>query len=152
MKKLCLIVLGIFLLITTQANAIELEPRAGVAVCHKWGFHVGASTAFPVVNKLYIQPGAFLYALAPERFRNDDWDIGVNVPVYASFRFPVSHVTQVRLNAGPYVGIGNDIQFGPSAEAGVEFKKIYMGVGYFQDCFNDKDYMLNLSIGYKFTL
>lgn len=144
--------LSLFLLIAGQVGAVELEPRAGVAVCHKWGFHVGASAAFPVVEKLFIQPGAFLYALALERYRKNDWTIGVNVPVYASLRFPVSRVTQVRLNAGPYVGLGSDIQFGPSAEAGVEFKKIYVGIGYFQDCLNDKDYMLNLSVGYRFTL
>lgn len=152
MRKICFIVLGIFLLITGQICAVELEPRAGVAVCHKWGFHVGTSAAFPVIEKLFIQPGVFLYALAPERFRKDDWDIGVNVPVYASFRFPVSRVTQIRLNAGPYIGLDDDIQFGPSAEAGVEFKKIYLGIGYFQDCLNDKDYMLNLSVGYRFSL
>ena len=38
------------------------------------------------------------------------------------------------------------------AAVGIEVKRFYVGVNYFQNCVNDRDLKLGLSVGYKFTL
>ena len=41
---------------------------------------------------------------------------------------------------------------GATAAADIEVKRFYVGVNYFQNCVNDRDLKLGLSVGYKFTL
>ena len=82
----------------------------------------------------------------------DDWNIDFFVPVYASFHIPLSDKVNLRLNAGVYTGTGEYWNLGATAEAGIEVKRFYVGVNYFQNCVNDRDLKLGLSVGYKFTL
>ena len=82
----------------------------------------------------------------------DDWNIDFFVPVYASFHIPLSDKVNLRLNAGAYTGSGEYWNLGATAAAGIEVKRFYVGVNYFQNCVNDRDLKLGLSVGYKFTL
>lgn len=81
----------------------------------------------------------------------DDWNIDFFVPVYASFHIPLSDKVNLRLNAGAYTGSGEYWNLGATAAAGIEVKRFYVGVNYFQNCVNDRDLKLGLSVGYKFT-
>lgn len=133
-------------------KAIELEPRMGIGHVNNWGLHVGAYVSFPRSDLFAIQTGALLNT-GNSMIKHERWDIGINIPVYASFRIPVSDAAKVRLNVGPYVGVASQTaHLGLSAEAGVEFKRIYLGVGCFQNCVDGQDTTLNLSVGYKFEL
>lgn len=149
MKKILLFLL--LLPIFQSMQAIELEPRTGFSNVHNWGLQMGAYVSFPTSNLFAIQTGALLYT--GNRENNKVWNIGLNIPVYASFRIPVSNATRIRLNAGPYIGLAEQNgQLGVSAEAGVEFNRIYIGAGCFQNCFNEQEMQLNVSVGYKFAL
>ena len=86
------------------------------------------------------------------RTYGDDWNIDFFVPVYASFHIPLSDKVNLRLNAGAYTGSGEYWNLGATAAAGLEVKRFYVGVNYFQNCVNDRDLKLGLSVGYKFTL
>lgn len=153
MKKILLLLL--LLPAFHCVKAIELEPRTGFSNVHNWGLHMGAYVSFPTSDLFAIQTGALLYTgTFVDNYRV--WNIGLNIPVYASFRIPVSNTAKIRLNAGPYIGLaqqnGQDGHLGVSAEAGVEFHRIYIGAGCFQNCFNEQETQLNLSVGYKFAL
>ena len=54
----------------------------------------------------------------------------------------------LRLNAGAYTGSGEYWNLGATAAAGIEVKRFYVGVNYFQNCVNDRDLNLGLSVGY----
>ena len=68
------------------------------------------------------------------------------------FIFRRSDKVNLRLNAGAYTGSGEYWNLGATAAAGIEVKRFYVGVNYFQNCVNDRDLKLGLSVGYKFTL
>lgn len=150
MKKvvLLLLLISVFQLI----KAVELEPRMGVSNVHSWGVHMGALVLFPTSNLFAIQTGAQLYTgILVDN--NKVWNIGLNIPMYASFRIPVSNSAKIIFNVGPYVGFEPNIgHFGASAETGIEFNRFFVGVGYFKNCINNKEDQLNMSVGYKFTL
>jgi len=69
--------------------------------------------------------------------------------VYASFHIPLSDKVNLRLNAGAYTGSGESWNLGATAAVGIEVKRFYVGVNYFQNCVNDRDLKLGLSVGYK---
>lgn len=151
MKKIFLLLLLFSMF--QSIKAVELEPRTGLSVVHNWGLHMGAFVSLPTSNLFAIQTGGLLYTGNREYQNGGHCNIGLNIPVYGSFRIPVSNTARIRLNAGPYVGIAQrDLHLGVSAEAGVEFNRIYIGAGCFQNCVNQQETQLNLSVGYKFTL
>lgn len=150
MKQVFLI---LFAVLSIQlVKSIELEPRAGIGGVYEWGLHAGAYVSFPVSNVFAIQTGGLLYSGDNWKNSSSKWNIGLNIPVYASFRLPVSQTTNIRLSAGPYVGIASLGQLGFSAETGVEVKKVYIGAAIFQNCLNKKDTQVGISVGYKFAL
>ena len=98
-----------------------------------------------------IQTGLLLHTAGNSFSYGDDWNIDFFVPVYASFHIPLSDKVNLRLNAGAYTGSGEYWNLGATAAAGIEVKRFYVGVNYFQNCVNDRDLKLGLSVGYKFT-
>ncbi|RHJ94057.1 hypothetical protein [Parabacteroides bouchesdurhonensis] len=150
MIKTLLILLAI--LSIQLVKAVELEPRIGLSCSHKWGLQTGALLGFKVTDKFFIQPGVLLYSGDYWKRNTSKWDMGFNIPVYASFRLPVSEVTKIRLNAGPYLGIASLGRLGVSAEAGIDIKKVFVGIAVFQNCITDKNTQLGASIGYRFSL
>lgn len=137
----------------SNAKTIELEPRAGVGYSNLFGIHAGVLASMSFTNHFFIQSGLIANSLdGTSMGYTGDFSFGLNLPIYASWRLPLNETTKLRLNAGPYVGIGDVGHLGATAEAGVEFKRFYVGASYFQDCLNDKDLQLNISVGYKFVL
>lgn len=156
MKKVCLIFLIALIVPVLHVKAIELEPRAGVSYApNVLGLHIGAFASFQLMEKFFIQPGILLNTVGSGTLDDslDQWKIGLNIPVYASFRLPVNETTHIRLNVGPYVGAAASLlSLGATGEVGVEIKKIYIGAAYFQNCINGAGAQLNLSVAYKFVL
>ena len=150
MKKL--FVLLILLLSFGRSQAADIEARTGILGGDGWGLQTGAYINFPQSQLLSIQTGLLLHTAENAFSRGDNWNINFCVPVYASFHVPVSDKVNLRLNAGAFGGIGDDLHLGATAEAGVEIKRFYVGVNYFQDCIDNHDLQLGLSVGYKFTL
>ena len=141
MKKL--FVLLILLLSFGRSQAADIEARTGI---------LGAYINFPQSRLFSIQTGLLLHTAGNSFSYGDDWNIDFFVPVYASFHIPLSDKVNLRLNAGVYTGTGEYWNLGATAEAGIEVKRFYVGVNYFQNCVNDRDLRLGLSVGYKFTL
>lgn len=112
----------------------------------------GAYINFPQSRLFSIQTGLLLHTAGNSFSYGDDWNIDFFVPVYASFHIPLSDKVNLRLNAGAYTGSGEYWNLGATAAAGIEVKRFYVGVNYFQNCVNDRDLKLGLSVGYKFTL
>lgn len=117
-----------------------------------WGLQTGAYINFPQSRLFSIQTGLLLHTAGNSFSYGDDWNIDFFVPVYASFHIPLSDKVNLRLNAGAYTGSGEYWNLGATAAAGIEVKRFYVGVNYFQNCVNDRDLKLGLSVGYKFTL
>lgn len=152
MKKALVFIL-VFFSFAYPLKAIELEGRTGVSVSGNWGLHTGAYLGIPVSSRFAVRPGFLLHTVEWDSYRPaDDWRIGLIVPVYASFRFPLNEKMSLRTDVGPYVGIGDEVHLGGAVEAGVEFGRVYVGAGYFQNAIGDTDYQLNFSVGYKFIL
>lgn len=147
------ILLFILLAYSYVLKAVELEGRTGISASGTWGLHTGAYLGFPLSSSFAIRPGFLLHTVEWDSYRPaDDWRIGLIVPVYASFRFPLSEKTNLRTDLGPYFGVGDDVHLGGSVEAGVEIRRFYIGAGYFQNAIGDSDYQLNFSVGYTFIL
>ena len=104
--------------------------------------------SFGVSSLFYIQGGFLLNTVKPDSYSNV---LDLDIPVYASFRIPVKN-TKIRLNAGPYVKFNNYTAIGISAEGGVEYKRFYAGLSYFQNCTPHHEFLFNLSVGYKFKV
>lgn len=141
-----------FCVLMVQAKDIEMEPRIGVTSAatnsFDMGFHIGGMLSFGLSGRFAIQPGVLMNVVKTE----DTYDnIGVAIPVYASWRVPVKKVN-LRLNAGPYMEFKGDTNVGVSLEAGVEYKRFYAGMAYFQDILSPRSVLLNLSFGYKFKV
>lgn len=134
----------------SSLQAIEIQGRAGISNRDWWGLHIGAFTRIPVSGVFSIQPGALLHTAERHASWGDAWNINLDIPVYASFRIPLSGSVNLRLNAGPYVGIGDYWHFGISEEAGLEWKRYFVGGACFQNCINEKEFSFNLSFGYRF--
>lgn len=150
MRKLFILLL---LIITFgQIRATDIEARSGIVFGDVWGLQTSAYVSFPQSSLFSIQTGLLLHTAGYSFSWGDDWNIACYVPVYASFHIPVNDKMNLRLNAGAFGGVSNDLHLGGTAEVGVEMKNFYVGVNYFQNCINDQDLQLGLSIGYKFTL
>ena len=155
MKKVLLLSVLMMMLCTVgNAKGIELEPRVGASYTKHWGIHAGALASYSLSESFYLQPGILLHTVGgserDQRIRN--WKLGLDVPLYASFRIPLNEETKVRLNAGPYVGFLSRLCMGTAVETGVEYRKYYLGVSWFQNFVNENCARLNFSIGYKFAL
>lgn len=112
----------------------------------------------------------------------------LDIPLYASFRIPCATNTVLKINAGPYYGVGlfgktmvkmdgisvsvntfgkpdNDYirgevatrqDLGVALELGVEYGQYLASLGYMQGCTDNlnaegtKNFLLSLSVGYKF--
>lgn len=152
MKKIVVLILAL-LSFSLSSKAIEWEGRTGLSVSNYWGLHLGAYAGIPVSSCFTVRPALILHTVEWDSYRpSDNWRIGVIIPVYASFRFPLSQKMKGRVDAGPYFGASNECHLGAAAEVGVEIRKIYIGGGFFQNCVGDTDYQFNLSVGYKFSL
>lgn len=152
MKKIIGCILALFCF-SLSSQAIEWEGRAGLSVSGYWGLHVSAYAGIPVSSRFAVRPGLMLHTVEWDSYRpTDNWRIGLIIPVYASFRFPLYGKTNLRVDAGPYFGVSNECHLGGAAEVGVEIGKIYLGGGFYQNCVGDTDSQFNLSVGYKFSL
>lgn len=153
MKKNLIIAGFIFSVIFNNVQAADIEARTGIMSGEVWGLHAGAYMNFPQSELFSIQSGVLLHtANVPAVKYSDIWDIDFNVPVYASFHIPLSEKTNLRLNGGAYIGTGNSWQIGATADVGVEVKRLFVGVNCFQNCINNQEFLLGISVGYKFHL
>lgn len=153
MKK-TLVLLGILLSsVFSQVQAADIEARAGILGGDVFGLQAGAYINFPQSKLFSIQTGLLLHTANQWTIRSSDtWDIDLNVPVYASFHIPLSEKTNLRLNGGAYIGTGNTLQVGATADVGVEIKRLFVGVNCFQNCINEQEFLFGVSVGYKFAL
>lgn len=149
-KKRTFIIVLSMLSLFSSLRAVEIEGRVGFSLADMWGLHIGAYTRIPVSGSFAIQTGLLLHTSEWEGNARDNWNIGVNIPVYASFSLPMGESAKLRLNVGPYVGAGNSLRLGATGEAGVEWKRYYIGLACFQNCVNDQITQGNLSFGYRF--
>lgn len=154
MKRVLLLsVLMILLCTVGNAKDIELEPRAGVSYTTSiWGIHAGALMSLQLSDKFYFQPGFLINTVSEFSYKANGWKLGLDIPLYASFRVPVSNAAKLRFNAGPFVGISSRISMGTAVETGVEYRKYYIGASWFQNFVDQNCARLNLSVGYKFAL
>lgn len=153
MKK-TLVLIGITLCsIFNYVQATDIEARTGILAGDVWGLQAGAYINFPQSKLFSIQTGLLLHTANRWTVRNaDNLDIDLNVPVYASFHIPLNEKTNLRLNGGAYVGTGHDLHLGATADVGVEVKRLYVGVNYFQNCINSQELQFGVSVGYRFHL
>lgn len=153
MKKFFVLLL-LFLVFYNQQSikAVELEPRVGVSYSNVWGFHAGAFTSFQVMDKFFLQPGVIFNSANDYSHRGNLWKLGLDIPIYASWRIPVNEAVKIRLNVGPFIGVISDFSFGTTVEAGIEYHKYYVGVSWQENFVNQNFTRLNLSVGYKFAL
>ena len=124
MKKL--FVLLILLLFFGRSQATDIEARTGILGGDGWGLQTGAYINFPQSRLFSIQTGLLLHTAGNSFSYGDDWNA--------------------------YTGSGDSWNLGATAAVGIEVKRFYVGVNYFQNCVNDRDLKLGLSVGYKFTL
>lgn len=153
MRKVLLLMLVIMVCVAGNAKTIDLEARTGIMGGDVWGLHAGAYLNFPQSSLFSIQTGVLLHTANVSVAKySDTWDIDLNVPVYASFHIPLSEKTNLRLNGGAYIGTGHTMQLGATADVGVEVKRLFVGVNCFQNCINEQEFLLGVSVGYKFAL
>ena len=82
------------------------------------GFHIGAVVNCKVAGNFYLQPGIYFTTRGAKQEENSSED-GFNysftqktnmsylqIPVSASYRFPVGKIVKIDINVGPYVAIG----------------------------------------------
>ena len=151
-KTLVLIVIALFSVFNC-VQAADIEARTGIMGGDVWGLHAGAYINFPQSTLFSIQTGVLLHTANRSAIGNSDtWDIDFNIPVYASFHIPLKEKANLRLNGGAYFGTGPEVQVGATAEVGVEMKRVFVGVNFFQNCINEQEFLFGLSVGYKFKL
>lgn len=151
MKRILLLI-GFVLSLFTSAQAADIEARTGVMGGDVWGLHVGALVSFRVSDIFYFQPGALVNTVSGEYNKPGDWNFGMDIPLYASFRMSVDGAMKVRLNAGPFIGLSSPASLGTAVEGGIEYHKYYVGVSWMQNLINENSARLHFSIGYKFAL
>lgn len=80
------------------------------------GFHAGVVVDIPLMESLYIQPG-FFYTV--KGFEWERYHIArkaspayLEIPILASYRYPISDDVQLQINFGPYLayGIGGKVK------------------------------------------
>lgn len=133
-------------------GAAEIEGRGGLSNQNWWGLHLGAYVRVPLSERFAIQTGGLLHTADRQPYWGDFWNISLAIPVYGSFRVPLNESLNLRLGVGPYFETGCDWGLGVSGEAGLEWKRYFAGVAYFQDCVKSsyKDEGFHLSFGYRF--
>lgn len=151
MKRILLLI-GFVLSLFTSAQAADIEARTGVMGGDVWGLHMGALVSFRVSDIFYFQPGALVNTVSGEYNKPGDWNFGMDIPLYASFRMSVDGAMKVRLNAGPFIGLSSPASLGTAVEGGIEYHKYYVGVSWMQNLINENSARLHFSIGYKFAL
>lgn len=94
----------------SESDYNDLKSRAG--------FHVGAVMDWNVAGDFYIQPGLFFTTRgAKGEWSESDADYSykyteklnmsyLQIPVVASYRFPVSDAVKIDVNVGPYISFG----------------------------------------------
>lgn len=149
-----IVVLLAFIWICQPMRAVEWEARTGVSLSDTWGLHIAALAGFPVSESFQIKPGLFLHTIQGETCASSgDFQIGANIPVYASFRVPMGEICKLRLEAGPYIGAEkSNLHIGGSAGIGMERLRWSWGISYFGNCLNNKAQQFHLSVGYNFSL
>lgn len=152
MKKTLVLMGFILSSIFSQVQAADIEARTGIMGGDVWGLHAGAYINFPQSKLFSIQTGLLFHTANESAIFNSTWGIDLNIPVYASFHIPLSEKTNLRLNGGAYIGTGNSWQIGATADVGVEVKRLFVGVSCFQNCINNQEFLLGISVGYKFHL
>lgn len=145
-----IILLFISIVCFSQKKAIEFQPYAGFVYDKNFGVQMGGDLSYPITKYFYIQSGLLFYNERGVEGRNPKWKIAINLPVFASFRFPVCDNLKIRINAGPYGGIASVGQFGCAVGIGFEMKNIYLGTTYYQNCITDKNSQIGLLMGYRF--
>ena len=109
----------------------------------------GLKGAFIRMLTFYLQPG--ISFLSCHRQSSNNVSL-LHIPVYASYRLPVKEVTW-RFNLGPYAQLGNDYDFGISAEIGLEYNRWFGGIHAYQTVIPDEmSGIFGLSFGYKFQI
>lgn len=152
MKKTLVLMGFILSSIFSQVQAADIEARTGIMGGDVWGLHAGAYINFPQSKLFSIQTGLLFHTANESAIFNSTWGIDLNIPVYASFHVPLSEKANLRLNGGAYLGTGSGLQVGATAEVGVEVKRLFAGVNCFQNCINSQEFLLGVSVGYKFHL
>lgn len=154
MKRFNLIViLLLFTWFCQPMKAVEWEARTGISYAGIWGLHTEALVGFPISDFFQIRPGILLHTVHKKDIGYDTkFRIGVNVPVYASFRIPLGEICKLRLEVGPYVGAEkSNLHLGASTGLAFERSHWSWGVSYFGNCVNNKTQQLHLSVGYNFS-
>lgn len=122
------------------------------------GFHVGAVIDWNVARNVYVQPAVYFTTRGAENEEyKDKYNMNyLQIPVIASYRYPVSNNVKIDVNVGPYVafGLGGTYKDGDGEEfkifeksekngcdfkrldaglrfgAGVHIKRFYVGLNY----------------------
>lgn len=148
MKQIVVSLILICLCVTQSVKAVEWEARTGVSVSDTWGLHTAVLVGIPLSNAWQIRPGVWLHT--DQESDSPDNRIGINIPIYASYRISMGNSLKLRLEAGPYVGMNYNFQIGPSVGVGIEKSHWYWGASFFADC-KHKEAQLNASVGYNFS-
>lgn len=136
MKKLFLLtilVTGIVANASAQDKKVSFGIRAGVNISSlsystsaeddyapdlksKTGFNVGVIADWNVAGNFYVQPGIYFTTRGAksemfdaEYEASDKLEVNMNylqIPILASYRFPVSNSIKIDINAGPYFSYG----------------------------------------------
>ncbi|WP_276757859.1 MULTISPECIES: hypothetical protein [Bacteria] len=152
MKKILVLMGFILSSIFSQVQAADIEARTGIMGGDVWGLQAGAYIDFPQSKLFSIQTGLLFHTANGSAIFNSTWGIDLNIPVYASFHVPLNEKANLRLNGGAYLGTGSELQIGATAEVGVEVKRFFWGVNCFQNCINSQEFLIGVSVGYKFHL
>lgn len=150
-RKIISLLVFMFVVLCVQAQRIEVEPRVGISYSGEengnFGFHAGGLVSFGLSERFSIQPGVFVNTVQLVSYSND---VNFDIPVYASWKVPVKQVN-LRFNAGPYLALNQEVSMGGSLETGVEYRKWYAGIAYFQNITKQGSFF-NLSLGYRISL
>ena len=132
-----LFVVGAMCVANAQDKAVSFGLRAGFnvntltysgddefGICDLYkarpGFHVGAVVDCKVAGNFYLQPGIYfttrgakLETTISRFYHQVSYSEKINmtylqIPISASYRFPVGRIVKIDVNVGPYVAIGLD--------------------------------------------
>lgn len=126
----------------------NVELRSGFSMGNRWGVHAGVYVDFPQSHLFSLQTGVLFSSISK-------WEQAAfqfYVPVYASFHFPLSSVTKVRVSGGAYGGAGVGMNAGPTMDIGIEWKNFTFNTFGFLDCTSNSAHHAGISLGYKIDL